>query len=245
MQARTDARKPARMRACTSARKGFPLCPDNHACALHYMDAGARGVPHHSAARSATPPLTPALFIDRVPHRSAARSATLSLPMRRIMLCVWGSFHDVFRVVLHRALRRPLCRITRRVLHCMMDIACLVATARDFGSFARAVVRAVVCARPRVRVLHGEYALPSWNGRLPSFQVTILLRLKHPNIVNVREVALDRSMQKVYMVMDFAEHDLKGELACSGARARARMGACGRAVARVPRAQIARLLSKM
>jgi len=41
-------------------------------------------------------------------------------------------------------------------------------------------------------------------------EVTILLRLKHPNIVNVREVALDRSMQKVYMVMDFAEHDLKG-----------------------------------
>jgi cell division cycle 2-like protein len=41
-------------------------------------------------------------------------------------------------------------------------------------------------------------------------EVTILLRLKHPNIINVREVVLDRSMQKVYMAMDYAEHDLKG-----------------------------------
>lgn len=41
-------------------------------------------------------------------------------------------------------------------------------------------------------------------------EVTLLLRLKHPNIINVREVVVDRTLQKVYMVMDYCEHDLKG-----------------------------------
>jgi serine/threonine protein kinase len=32
---------------------------------------------------------------------------------------------------------------------------------------------------------------------------------RHPNIVDVKEVVVDRTYQKVYMVMEYADHDLK------------------------------------
>lgn len=40
-------------------------------------------------------------------------------------------------------------------------------------------------------------------------EVNVLLSLHHPNIVNVTEVVMGRSMDSVYMVMEFMEHDLK------------------------------------
>uniref|UniRef100_A0A6A7FY80 Cyclin-dependent kinase G-2-like isoform X1 n=3 Tax=Hirondellea gigas TaxID=1518452 RepID=A0A6A7FY80_9CRUS len=40
-------------------------------------------------------------------------------------------------------------------------------------------------------------------------EVTLLLALKHPNIVDVREVVVDKQLSGVYMVMEYMEHDLK------------------------------------
>ncbi|CAF1065222.1 unnamed protein product, partial [Brachionus calyciflorus] len=40
-------------------------------------------------------------------------------------------------------------------------------------------------------------------------EVDTLLKCKHPNIVNVREIVVGSNMDKIYMVMEFVEHDLK------------------------------------
>ena len=40
-------------------------------------------------------------------------------------------------------------------------------------------------------------------------EINILLSLKHPNIVNVREVVVEPGTDKVFMVMEFCENDLK------------------------------------
>ena len=40
-------------------------------------------------------------------------------------------------------------------------------------------------------------------------EIATLLAVKHPNIVNVREVVVGRQLQNVYIVMDFLEHDLR------------------------------------
>jgi len=41
-------------------------------------------------------------------------------------------------------------------------------------------------------------------------EINILLSLSHPSIVNVSEVVVGSSMDAVFMVMEYADHDLKG-----------------------------------
>ncbi|KAL9559725.1 hypothetical protein PS6_000595 [Mucor atramentarius] len=41
-------------------------------------------------------------------------------------------------------------------------------------------------------------------------EIHALMIIKHPNIVNVREIAMGNHMDQVFIVMDFIEHDLKG-----------------------------------
>jgi cell division cycle 2-like protein len=40
-------------------------------------------------------------------------------------------------------------------------------------------------------------------------EVDTLLKAQHPNIVTVREIVVGSNMDKIYMVMDYVEHDLK------------------------------------
>ncbi|KAJ2860554.1 hypothetical protein GGI22_002684 [Coemansia erecta] len=40
-------------------------------------------------------------------------------------------------------------------------------------------------------------------------EIHTLLLAKHPNIINVREIVVGRSLNSIYMVMDFMEHDLR------------------------------------
>jgi cell division cycle 2-like len=40
-------------------------------------------------------------------------------------------------------------------------------------------------------------------------EISILLSFHHPNIVNVSEVVVGTSLDSVFMVMEFMEHDLK------------------------------------
>ncbi|OBZ88860.1 Cyclin-dependent kinase 11B [Choanephora cucurbitarum] len=41
-------------------------------------------------------------------------------------------------------------------------------------------------------------------------EIHALMTIKHPNIVNVREIVMGNHMDQVFIVMDFIEHDLKG-----------------------------------
>jgi cell division cycle 2-like len=43
-------------------------------------------------------------------------------------------------------------------------------------------------------------------------EVTLLLATRHPNIVHVREVVVGSTLDKIYMVMEYAEHDLRSIL---------------------------------
>ncbi|MBQ52399.1 MAG: hypothetical protein CMF35_12070, partial [Leeuwenhoekiella sp.] len=40
-------------------------------------------------------------------------------------------------------------------------------------------------------------------------EIQLLLRLKHPNIVDVREVVIGRTDCHIFMVMDYMEHELQ------------------------------------
>lgn len=40
-------------------------------------------------------------------------------------------------------------------------------------------------------------------------EVSTLLKAQHPNIVTVREIVVGSNMDKIFMVMDYVEHDLK------------------------------------
>ncbi len=40
-------------------------------------------------------------------------------------------------------------------------------------------------------------------------EIATLLSVKHPNIVNVREVVVGKQLENVFIVMDFLEHDLR------------------------------------
>lgn len=40
-------------------------------------------------------------------------------------------------------------------------------------------------------------------------EISILLSLKHPNIVNLKEVAVGSTLDKIYVVMEYMEHELK------------------------------------
>ncbi|XP_029641554.1 cyclin-dependent kinase 11B isoform X3 [Octopus sinensis] len=41
-------------------------------------------------------------------------------------------------------------------------------------------------------------------------EINTLLKAQHPNIVTVREIVVGSNMDKIYIVMDYVEHDLKG-----------------------------------
>jgi cell division cycle 2-like len=43
-------------------------------------------------------------------------------------------------------------------------------------------------------------------------EVSLLLATRHPNIVHVREVVVGSTLDKIYMVMEYAEHDLRSIL---------------------------------
>lgn len=40
-------------------------------------------------------------------------------------------------------------------------------------------------------------------------EVNTLLKAQHPNIVTVREIVVGSNMDKIFIVMDYVEHDLK------------------------------------
>jgi len=43
-------------------------------------------------------------------------------------------------------------------------------------------------------------------------EMNIMLSLNHENIVKVREVVVGKDMDKIYIVMDYMEHELKALL---------------------------------
>jgi cell division cycle 2-like len=43
-------------------------------------------------------------------------------------------------------------------------------------------------------------------------EISLLLALRHPNIVHVREVVVGSTLDKIYMVMEYADHDLRSVL---------------------------------
>lgn len=40
-------------------------------------------------------------------------------------------------------------------------------------------------------------------------EINTLLKAQHPNIVTVREIVVGSNMDKIFIVMDYVEHDLK------------------------------------
>lgn len=40
-------------------------------------------------------------------------------------------------------------------------------------------------------------------------EINMLMKAQHENIVTVREVVVGSNMDKIYLVMDYVEHDLK------------------------------------
>ena len=40
-------------------------------------------------------------------------------------------------------------------------------------------------------------------------EINCLLKSQHPNVVPVREIVVGSNMDKIYLVMDYVEHDLK------------------------------------
>ncbi|GJQ13931.1 hypothetical protein GpartN1_g5722.t1 [Galdieria partita] len=43
-------------------------------------------------------------------------------------------------------------------------------------------------------------------------EVSILVSLRHPNVIHVREVVVGSSLNKIYLVMEYAQHDMKNVL---------------------------------
>jgi len=63
-----------------------------------------------------------------------------------------------------------------------------------------------VVALKQVKLLSKQEGFPVTSLR----EINVLLSLSHPNIVNVREMVVGNTMDKIFMVMDFMDHDLKG-----------------------------------
>lgn len=66
-----------------------------------------------------------------------------------------------------------------------------------------------IVAMKRMRVekpqhLQGQSAIPVSGIR----EIGLLLSLSHPNIVNLKEVAIGNELSRMYLVMEFCEHDL-------------------------------------
>ncbi|KAJ1880317.1 hypothetical protein LPJ66_011522 [Kickxella alabastrina] len=51
-------------------------------------------------------------------------------------------------------------------------------------------------------------------------EIHTLLLAKHPNIINVREISVGRSLNSIYIVMDYMEHDLRTLMESMGPAAR-------------------------
>jgi len=73
---------------------------------------------------------------------------------------------------------------------------------------AREKATGVVVALKKVKMEKEKEGFPLTSLR----EINILLSLRHPNIVNVTEVVVGHSLDSVFMVMEFMEHDLKGLL---------------------------------
>lgn len=64
----------------------------------------------------------------------------------------------------------------------------------------------VICALKRIKMEREREGFPLTSIR----EINILLSFQHPNIVDVSEVVVGDSLDQIYMVMEFMEHDLKG-----------------------------------
>jgi serine/threonine protein kinase len=62
-----------------------------------------------------------------------------------------------------------------------------------------------ICALKMVKMNQEKEGFPLTSIR----EINILLSFHHPNIVNVSEVVVGAGSNNVYMVMDYAEHDLR------------------------------------
>lgn len=63
-----------------------------------------------------------------------------------------------------------------------------------------------IVALKQVKLLNQKEGFPATALR----EINVLLSLQHENIVNVREMVVGNSMDKIFMAMDFMDHDLKG-----------------------------------
>jgi serine/threonine protein kinase len=63
-----------------------------------------------------------------------------------------------------------------------------------------------ICALKKVKLEKERDGFPLTSVR----EINVLLSLAHPNIVNVSEVVVGAGLDAVFMVMEYADHDLKG-----------------------------------
>ena len=75
-----------------------------------------------------------------------------------------------------------------------------------FARRARNKETSEICALKKVKLDKERDGFPLTSIR----EINILLSLRHPNIVNVAEVVVGTSLDAVFLVMEYAEHDLKG-----------------------------------
>ena len=78
----------------------------------------------------------------------------------------------------------------------------------SYGVVYRAKNRATgeICALKKVKLDKERDGFPLTSIR----EINVLLSLSHPSIVNVSEVVVGSSLDAVFMVMEYADHDLKG-----------------------------------
>lgn len=63
----------------------------------------------------------------------------------------------------------------------------------------------VIVALKRLKMEKEKEGFPITSLR----EINTLLKAQHENIVNVREIVVGASMDKIYIVMEFVEHDLR------------------------------------
>ena len=62
-----------------------------------------------------------------------------------------------------------------------------------------------IVALKQVKLLNTREGFPTTALR----EINVLLELRHPHVINVREMVVGASSDKIFMVMDFMDHDLK------------------------------------
>ena len=62
-----------------------------------------------------------------------------------------------------------------------------------------------IVALKQVKLLNTREGFPTTALR----EINVLLSLRHPHVINVREMVVGASSDKIFMVMDFMDHDLK------------------------------------